>query len=219
MHFATGQYDEACALVKRYHYSGRVPSGTRYVVTAHRDGGLFGNMGPAIAAVFICVTQGGRWAEDVLELARLVRCDDAKFQLTRLISITLKHMRREGEDLIISYADATQDHHGGIYQAASWIYHGKRDASMDGLLINSTFVAGRTCNERYGTRSPSKLRSLFPEWDIEPHYDEGKYLYWKALNRSGKRKAKRLGLKSHSYPKPDLIDEPAAPSEPAAPTG
>jgi hypothetical protein len=38
---------------------------------------------------------------------------------------------------------------------------------------------------------------------IEAHYDKGKYLYWKALNRKGKLLAKQLGLQSNPYPKPD----------------
>lgn len=37
-----------------------------------------------------------------------------------------------------------------------------------------------------------------------PHFDSGKYLYWKALSKAGKRKADRLGLKALPYPKPIL---------------
>ncbi len=39
---------------------------------------------------------------------------------------------------------------------------------------------------------------------IEPHFDDGKYLYWRALSVAGKQSAKRLGLKSLPYPKPLL---------------
>ena len=33
-----------------------------------------------------------------------------------------------------------------------------------------------------------------PHKSIEPHFDDGKHLYWKALGRNGERKAQRLGL-------------------------
>jgi len=37
---------------------------------------------------------------------------------------------------------------------------------------------------------------------IEPHYDEGKHLYWRALSKSGQRKAQELKLATMPYPKP-----------------
>lgn len=37
---------------------------------------------------------------------------------------------------------------------------------------------------------------------IEPHFDDGKFLYWRALSVAGKQSAKRLGLKSLPYDKP-----------------
>jgi hypothetical protein len=75
---------------------------------------------------------------------------------------------------------------------------------MDGVFIDGTFVPGRSCNARYGTQSPRQLAERLAGHTVEPHYDEGKHLYWRALNREGKRKAERLGLKSLAYPKPDV---------------
>lgn len=49
-----------------------------------------------------------------------------------------------------------------------------------------------------------------PDSTIEAHFDDGKYLYWRALTVAGKTSAKRLGLKSLPYPKPNsgIEDEP-----------
>jgi hypothetical protein len=68
-------------------------------------------------------------------------------------------------------------------------------------VVDGRFVPGRSANSRWGTRSPSRLAALGV--DAEPHYDEGKFLYWKPLNRAGKAKARRLGLECQTYPKPD----------------
>lgn len=201
LHFRTGQMDEAVALVKMFHYSHRAPANIQLVGTFHAPGGLFGDFGPAVAAVFFSIPPT-RWSEDVLELSRLVRHDDCRVPLTRLISMACRYLRADGIDLLVSFADASAGHHGGIYQACSWAYDGQRSRRMDGLMINGQFIPGRTCNSIYGTRSPDKLRHAKPGWKIEPHYDIGKHLYWRALSRSGEAKAARLGLKRMPYPKP-----------------
>ena len=74
---------------------------------------------------------------------------------------------------------------------------------MDGILIDGQFKPGRSCNSSYGTQSPIRLREMMPGRSIEPHYDEGKHLYWRALTVAGKTRAKRLGLQNLPYPKPD----------------
>jgi hypothetical protein len=128
--------------------------------------------------------------------------------LTGLIAATVRFIaQRKLTDLLVSFADATQGHHGGIYQAASWNYDGQRDRRMDGLLIDGHFMPGRNANHKWGTRSPTKLLERMPDRDIVPHYDDGKHLYWRALNKQGRRKAERLGLQSQPYIKPGIGPE------------
>lgn len=147
-----------------------------------------------------------RWeAEDVWELSRLVRLPDYQQPLTKLISATLNHIRKGRlTDLVVSFADTEEDHHGGIYQACSWIYDGLRDPRLDGFLIDGVFSPARTCNSVYGTSSLELLQSKLPGKTIEPHFDNGKHCYWKPLTKQGMQKAIRLGLRSNPYPKPML---------------
>ena len=200
-HFRSGQMREAADLVVREHYSRRVPSNVQFVGSLHDDGGLFGDFGAMAAAVFFSIPPT-RWAEPVLELSRLVRRLDAKPPLSSLISQACRTLARECS-LVVSFADWTQGHHGGVYQACSWNYGGQRGRNIDGVLIDGTFVPGRSCNNKYGTQSVEKLRGIIgASHDVQPHYDEGKHLYWKALTKDGKRRAARLGLASLPYPKP-----------------
>ena len=166
----------------------------------HEAGGLFGDYGEAVAAIIFCIPPT-RWSEPVLELARLVRRDDVDLPLTTLIAAACDCLRRNGADLLVSFADWTHRHHGGIYQAASWNYAGERERRMDGVIMDGRFVPGRSANSAYGTRSPARLaeRGIV----AEAHYDEGKHLYWRALNKAGRAKAKRLGLACLPYPKPE----------------
>jgi hypothetical protein len=200
MHFLVGQIEEAAVLVKKYHYSRRPPANVQFVGTLHLDGGLFGDQGECVAACCFSIPPT-RWKEKVFELSRLVRKEDVNVNLSFLISKCLKLLKKK-IDLVVSFADFTQGHHGGIYQACSWNFSGKRMRQMDGLLINSKFIPGRSCNSMFGTRSPERIKSVLRFADIEPHYDEGKFLYWKALSRNGAKKAGRLGLVALDYPKP-----------------
>lgn len=204
LYFQMGLKDKGIALVRQYHYSHRPPANIQFVGTLHEKGGLLGDTGRAVAAIFFSIPPT-RWKEPVLELSRLVRRDDCQIPLTRLVSLACRYLKKTRRvDLIISYADATMGHHGGIYQACSWNYSGQRDSQNDGVIIAGRFIPGRTCGSLYGTRSVSKLRKLKPRWTIEPHYDRGKHLYWRALQKTGKAKADRLGLLCLPYPKPNI---------------
>lgn len=201
-YFHIGNQEYANQLVLTYHYSHRIPGNILLVGSLWEPGGLFGDQGRIIAACYFSCPPT-RWSENVAELSRLVRREDVCPQLSMLVSRTVKEMRRQKKaDLLVSFADSTQGHHGGIYQASNWHYHGKRESRMDGCVVNGQFIPGRSCCSRYGTRSPKLLQERFPTWNIEPHYNEGKHLYWLALCRTGEEKAKRLGLESQTYPKP-----------------
>jgi len=169
-------------------------------------GGLFGDYGEIIAAATFSIPPA-RWGEDVIELSRLVRSPECQIPLTKLISFACSHLKRNGRDLVVSYADQTQNHHGGIYQACSWNYHGIRSRRSDGILKDGIFIPARSCNQVWGTRSIEKLRRLFPSNGFEEHFDMGKHLYWKALTRKGEKQAARMGLKKSQYPKPGKIQD------------
>ena len=192
--------DEAEDLVKVFHYSHSIPAAVQCIVTAHEDGGLFGDKGRAVAAVFFTIPPT-RWSEDVWELARLVRRDDVMLPLTSLIAEACRIIRRrKSVDLLVSFADSTHGHHGGIYQAASWNFDGQRAAAVSGVTVGGEYIPGRSANHRWGTRSVERLKERGVEAvDV---WDTGKYLYWRALNRQGQKKANRLSLKSLPYPKP-----------------
>lgn len=201
MHVHLSERDAAERLVKEWHYSHRMPSNVQLIVTWHEDGGLFGDSGPAVAALMFSIPPT-RWSEPVWELSRLVRTEGEHPPLTGLISTAVKWAKVKGADLLISFADWTEGHHGGIYQAASWNYAGKRDRRMDGLIVGGQFVPGRSANSVWGTRSPHRLKER-KGIDSEPHFDEGKHLYWKSLTREGAARASRLGLERLPYPKPE----------------
>lgn len=211
MHFRVGHKEEAARLIKKHHYSHRMPGVIAVCGTWHQDGGLFGDYGDCVAAcllgeVVAKFRNENSEVEHTLELQRLCRLPDTELPpLSGLISITCKEARRRGFDLVVSYADTAQDHHGGIYQAASWNYNGQRDVTKLNWLVDGQKVHGRSMHAKHGTQKREELDRIYGdriERDIEP----GKHLYWKALNKRGKAKAKRIGLKSEPYCKPEVDD-------------
>ena len=186
-------------LVERFHYSHRRPGAPRIVGAIKRDGQV-------VAACFFS-NPPTRWSQPVMELSRLIRHPDLGLgvSLTELISKTRAAIkqRKDLPQILVSFADSTQDHHGGVYQAASWNYHEQRAPARDGFVIDGIFVPRRTCNARYGTSSKILIDALpLLGHTCEEHFDCGKHLYWVALDKSAKRAARDLNLKSIAYPKP-----------------
>lgn len=123
--------------------------------------------------------------------------------LSSLVSWSVKMIQKTIPeiDLIVSFADWTFDHHGGIYQACSWNYDGPRSAIQTALVIDGVRFPCRTAVARFGSRSVSRLKAI--GIDAEPVIDAGKFCYWKALSKSGETRAVRFGLERLPYPKPD----------------
>ena len=191
--------NEGRDLVVRHHYSGTFHPVFVLMGTAHLWSG-------ECVAACCFRTPPARWSYPVLELARLVRKPDIKIPLTWLISKTVRAVSCAGAyDLLISNADRTHGHHGGVYQSASWFYSGLKERQNDGVIVDGKLIAGRACNNMFGTRSVTKLRALFPSRSFEAHFDEGKHLYWRALSAKAVEAAGTLGLKKLPYPKP-IID-------------
>lgn len=152
---------------------------------------------PCVAACIFSLTSAC-WRERVVELSRLVRAPRHVVPLSRLISLTCRELRRRGiADLVVSYADVAAGHHGGVYQASGWNYHGLRAPSCEGFIIRGRYYPGRSMVKRWGFNSRKKLAAIGIR--ATPRMDK---VYWRALTAEGEAKAERLGLQKRPYPKP-----------------
>jgi len=109
-----------------WHYSGCLPAGKLVKVGAWEHG------------KFIGVVLFGRGATPNLgrpyqlgqdECVELVRIALTKHDspVSRIASLEMKFLGRSNPKLrlVVSFADQSQGHHGGIYQAGNWIYNGQ----------------------------------------------------------------------------------------------
>jgi hypothetical protein len=140
-------------------------------------------------------------ANNVYELTRLWVDDSvAKNGESYLIGNTIKLLERE---IVVSYADSTQNHLGIVYQATNWVYTGLsskfRDPKIRGLenQHHATYANGLTnaqVIEKFGDKVYWVERAR-----------KHRYIYF---NASGKRKKELLSLlryKSQPYPKAQLL--------------
>ena len=111
-----------------WHYSGCLPAGKLVKVGAWESG------------KFIGVVLFGRGATPNLgrpynlgqdECVELVRIALTKHEnaVSRIAALAMKFLHNANPKLrlIVSFADQSQGHHGGIYQAGNWVYNGQGD--------------------------------------------------------------------------------------------
>jgi hypothetical protein len=115
---------------ENWHYSGCLPVGKLVKVGAWEKG------------KFIGVVLFGRGATPNLgspyklgqdECVELVRIALTKHEnaVSRIAALAIKFLHKANSKLklIVSFADQSQGHHGGIYQAGNWIYNGQGDSA------------------------------------------------------------------------------------------
>lgn len=122
---------------ERWHYTGCVPNaGVRIGVW---EGGTFA--GVILFGVGAARSTDGRryglsQTKDVAELVRVALKPGHVWPVSRCVSIAIRMLRRQspGLRLLISFADAAQGHHGGIYQAGGWTYAGTTDEARSYII-------------------------------------------------------------------------------------
>ena len=145
-----------------WHYSKCLPVGKLVKVGAWESG------------KFIGVVLFGRGATPNLgspynlgqdECVELVRIALTKHEnaVSRIAALAIKFLQKANPKLrlIVSFADQSQGHHGGIYQAGNWIYNGQGSSSRF-WIVHGKITHPRTVIERGGSNSLSGARNMDP---------------------------------------------------------
>lgn len=167
--------------VEHWHYSRSLPTpplvkigvweDERYVGVVLFSRGANNNLGKAF----------GLDSTEVAELTRVALTGHVT-PVSRVLAVAVRMLRAtaQGLQLIVSYADPSHDHHGGIYQAAGWVYCGQSPPSTEyvdqsgkqwhGRMVSSTgrkLVYGRSRtvlrhDECTSVVVPGKHKYLYP---------------------------------------------------------
>tara|TARA_R110000737_G_scaffold155825_2_gene184660 strand:+ start:5011 stop:5649 length:639 start_codon:yes stop_codon:yes gene_type:complete len=114
--------------IERWHYSKRIPTGKNICY------GLF--MGWEMYATIVYGIGVNPYqakflgCDRVMEIKRMCRSEPkASFPLSRLISITIKWLKKKHQfDMLVAFADPEQGHEGTVYKASGFEYRGETNA-------------------------------------------------------------------------------------------
>lgn len=125
-------YAAAKYAVEHWHYSRTMPMPPRIQIGAW-EGSRF--VGAVIFSRGASPHLGDKFKMAQTMLCELTRVALAthRVEVSRMLAVSLLMLRRKehGLRLVVSFADSNEGHHGGIYQAAGWIYTGRTSAKFD----------------------------------------------------------------------------------------
>jgi hypothetical protein len=141
----------------------------------------------------------GLKATQVCELTRVALTAHTS-PVTRIIAVAVRMLRGlcPGLRLVVSYADPSRGHLGGIYQAGNWIYDGMSGVGPDEYFIGGRWVHGRVMNLRYGTVRCEVIDKILP--GVKRRQPSRKHRYLLPLDADLRAE---LAGRGRSYPKSD----------------
>jgi len=190
-------HEAASFACQNWHYSKCVPAGKLVKVGVWEDGKFIGVVLFGRGANARMAKHYGLNHDQACELVRVALTDHIN-KVTKIIKFAFKFLRLKCSKLklIVSYADPSQGHHGGIYQAGNWIYSGRSQAQSD-VLINGKLIHKKSANAKYGTASPEKIMQ---KYNVIAKYGPRtwKHIYLMPLDKGMKKQIMPL---SKPYPK------------------
>jgi hypothetical protein len=117
--------------------------------------------------------------------------------VSKIVAIALKFLKKTNPniELVVSFADQSQGHHGGIYQAGNWIYTGSGSPAKF-YMINNKLTHPRSIGAKGLTQNIHGARKIDPNAYVVDV--PGKHRYLMPMTKSIKEKIKKL---SEPYPK------------------
>lgn len=172
--------ESAVETIRRNHYTHTVPSGKSHYV-GFRDAIVVWSI-PANKNIARFILG---WPGNVWELSRLWAPDGHdKNLLTQAISGAVGVIRQiESPDALVSYADPSAGHKGGVYRAASWIYHGKAEEVRTYRGADGNTVARRAFHSGNTSLKKAEIEALgFTELKLP-----GKERFVKPISRRARK--------------------------------
>lgn len=152
-------------------------------------------------------TPYGLKMQQCAELVRVALTNHVS-QVSKILAIAVKFLKRQssGLRLLVSFADPTEGHHGGIYQAGGWVYTGKSAESFEWILNGKRLNRRAFTGQQFGKGVLSVAK--IPIGAIKRKVT-GKHRYIKTLDEE---MAKQVLPLAKPYPKRAgsiVVDAPA----------
>lgn len=204
-----------------WHYSKSVPVPPLVKVGAWEDGKFIGVVVFSRGATPSLLSPFGLSQTEGCELTRIALTKHSN-AVSRIVKLAIMFLRKHnpGLRLIVSFADPSEGHHGGIYQAGNWIYSGKSASSTeyvgpDGKRWHARMVKSKGWTVVHGI----KRKTLTPEQCTKVE-KPGKHRYLMPLDAEMKSKILPLSKpypRRHASASSEVAESPSAAGG-AAPT-
>lgn len=184
---------------ENWHYSGVIPVGKLVKIGVWEDGKFIGVVLFGRGANNNMLKPFGLNADQGCELVRIALTTHTT-PVSRIMALAVKFLKKSniGLKLVVSYADADQNHHGGIYQAANWIYSGLMNpGSMGAFIINGKKTHPKSVHSK-GVKQNIEAVKKHLDPNATVFYTKGKHRYLMALDNDTKQAIMYL---SKPYPK------------------
>lgn len=190
---------------ENWHYSKCIPKSKLVKIGAWENGKFIGVVIFSYGANAKLGSPYNLTMQQCVELTRIA-LNKHITPVSKIISFAIKFLKKQspGIRLIVSYADADQNHHGGIYQASNWVFEGTfNSGSIGAYLINGEKIHPKTMFDRIGTHSREIVKKQYPNMKL--FITKGKHKYLMPLDEEMRAKVAPL---AKPYPKrPKLGDD------------
>ena len=185
--------------VENWHYSQVLPVPPLVKIGAWEDGKFIGVVIFSRGANNNLLKPFGLTATEGCELTRIALTNH-ETPVSRIVRFALKFLKQNSPDLklIVSFADPSEGHHGGVYQAGNWIYTGRQPATTEYISPDGRQWHGRMVSKNGIIKVQGKYR---PCWRIDqcnPVEKPGKHRYLMPLDDEMRQRILPL---SKPYPK------------------
>ena len=168
-------HEAAKYAVEKWHYSRTMPVSKNNMIGIWEDKKYIGCIVFAWGAnPNLCKPYGLKMTECV-ELVRVAMTNHVS-PVSRVVSIAIRmvQIQNPGIRLLVSFADTSEGHNGGIYQAGNWVYSGRTSPKFDYMLNGNKLQRRAYTGKNFGAaamqlpsgakkvESPFKHRYLYP---------------------------------------------------------
>jgi len=133
------------------------------------------------------------------ELTRVALTSHAT-PVSRIVRLAMLFLKRNSSELrlVVSFADPSEGHHGGIYQAGNWIYTGRQPATIEYLAPDGKRWHGRMVSKDGRIKVQGIYRPCWRVDQCKPVERPGKHRYLMPLDDEMRAKIAPL---AKPYPK------------------
>lgn len=185
--------------VENWHYSRSLPVPPLVKVGAWESGKFIGVIVFSRGANANLLKPFGLTQVEGCELTRIaLTSHDAP--VSRIVRLALLFLKKNSSDLrlVVSFADPSEGHHGGVYQAGNWIYTGQQPPSTEYIGPDGRRWHGRMVKKQGWTTVQGKRRTTLTPDQCKPVTRPGKHRYLMPLDDDMRA---RIAPLAKPYPK------------------